>query len=45
VVAVATIAWMLLHHLWNICTACRPAPAPDAQAGLSNVALNNSGSS
>ncbi|MRV71184.1 MFS transporter [Duganella sp. FT92W] len=45
IVAVATIAWMLMHHLWNICTACKPAPPPDAQAGLSNVALNNSGSS
>lgn len=45
IVAVATIAWMLLHHLWNICTACKPVPPPDAQAGLSNVALNNSGSS
>ncbi|MBY0242320.1 MAG: MFS transporter [Burkholderiaceae bacterium] len=45
VVALATIAWMLLHYLWNLCTACQAAPAPDAQAGMANVALNNSGSS
>ncbi|KQV86666.1 MFS transporter [Massilia sp. Root351] len=45
VVAVATIAWMLLHHLWNICTACRPAvPAHNAQTGMAHVSLNNSGS-
>ena len=45
VVAVATIAWMLLHHLWNICTACRPAvPAQNAQTAMAQVSLNNSGS-
>lgn len=45
VVAVATILWMLLHHLWNICTACRPAPlAQNAQTAMANVSLNNSGS-
>ncbi|WP_228893704.1 MFS transporter [Pseudoduganella aquatica] len=44
-VAVATILWMLLHHLWNICTACRPAPlAQNAQTAMANVSLNNSGS-
>ncbi|MES2261559.1 MAG: MFS transporter [Pseudomonadota bacterium] len=45
VVAVATLCWMLLHHLWNLCTACKPvAPAQDAQTGMANVSLNNSGS-
>ena len=44
-VAVATIIWMLLHHLWNICTACKPAvPAQNAQTGMAKVSLNNSGS-
>ncbi|WP_371868600.1 MFS transporter [Pseudoduganella ginsengisoli] len=45
VVAVATIAWMLAHQLWNRCTASQVAPASNPQAGLSHVALNNSGSS
>ena len=45
VVALATILWMLLHHLWNICTACRPVvSAHNAQTGMANVSLNNSGS-
>ncbi|KQW96635.1 MFS transporter [Massilia sp. Root418] len=45
VVALATILWMLLHHLWNICTACRPAvPAQNAQSAMAQVSLNNSGS-
>jgi MFS family permease len=45
IVAAATIVWMLLHQLWNLCTACRPAvPAQSAQAGMATVSLNNSGS-
>ncbi|WP_338766465.1 MFS transporter [Massilia sp. METH4] len=48
IVAVATLAWMLFHHLWQLCTACRPAPpkgpAQDAQTGMAKVSLDNSGS-
>ncbi|SFU37430.1 MFS transporter [Pseudoduganella namucuonensis] len=45
VVAVATIAWMLVHHLWNICTAYKPAvTAQNAQTGMAGVSLDNSGS-
>ncbi|MGB9988434.1 MFS transporter [Massilia sp. SM-13] len=45
IVAVATLAWISMHYLWNICTASRPAaPAPNAQTGMANVSLENSGS-
>lgn len=45
IVALATLAWMVLHYLWQVCTACRPAvPAQNAQTGMASVSLNNSGS-
>lgn len=47
IVAVATFVWMLAVHLWQTCTARRPATpavAQNAQTGLANVSLTNSGS-
>jgi MFS family permease len=45
IVAIATLAWMMAHYLWQLCTACRPAtPAQNAQTGLARVSLDNSGS-
>ncbi|MBB3220919.1 MFS transporter [Pseudoduganella umbonata] len=45
IVAIATLAWMLAHYLWQLCTACRPAaPAQNAQTGMAKVSLDNSGS-
>jgi MFS family permease len=45
IVAIATLAWMLAHYLWQLCTACRPAvPAQNAQTGMATVSLDNSGS-
>ena len=44
IVAIATLAWMLLHYLWQMCTACRPAmPVQNAQTGMARVSLDNSG--
>ncbi|AKU24057.1 MFS transporter [Massilia sp. NR 4-1] len=44
-VAIGTIAWMLLHHFWNLFTASKARPmAQNAQAGMAQVSLNNSGS-
>jgi MFS family permease len=43
-VAVATLAWMLARYLWELCVVCKPAPAQNAQTGMANVSLNNSGS-
>jgi MFS family permease len=44
-VAVGTLAWMVLVYLWQRCTAQRvAAPVQDAQTGMANVSLNNSGS-
>jgi hypothetical protein len=44
-VAWATLAWMVMHYLWQLCTACRPAvPPQNAQTGMARVSLNNSGS-
>lgn len=43
-VACGTLAWMALHVAWRICTASRPAVAPqNAQTGMAQVSLNNSG--
>lgn len=45
IVAVATLAWLATHYLWQLCTACRPAvPAQNAQTGMARVSLDNSGS-
>jgi MFS family permease len=43
-VACATLAWMAIHYFWQVCTACRPQlPAQNAQTGMANVSLTNSG--
>jgi hypothetical protein len=42
--AVLTLAWMLARYLWSICVVCQPSPAQNAQTGMANVSLNNSGS-
>jgi hypothetical protein len=45
IVAIATLAWLLAHYLWQLCTACRPVvPAQNAQTGMARVSLDNSGS-
>jgi MFS family permease len=43
-VALLTLAWMLARYLWTICVVCQPKPAHNAQTGMANVSLNNSGS-
>jgi MFS family permease len=44
-VAVATLVWLSLQYVWNTCTANRAAaPAQNAQTGMANVSLENSGS-
>jgi MFS family permease len=44
-VACGTLVWMAAHYFWQVCTACRPAvPAQNAQTGMANVSLSNSGS-
>jgi hypothetical protein len=42
-VAILTMLWLLGRYLWNICVVCQPAPAQNAQTGMANVSLNNSG--
>ncbi|KRB98202.1 MFS transporter [Duganella sp. Root198D2] len=43
-VACGTLAWMALHYAWQVCTATRAAaPAQDAQTGMAQVSLSNSG--
>src|SRR5471032_1839061 len=44
VIAVLTLAWLLLRYFLDVCTAPPAAPAANAQTGLANVSLNNSGS-
>ncbi|HEY1150086.1 MAG TPA: MFS transporter [Pseudoduganella sp.] len=44
-VACGTLAWMAAHYFWQVCTACRPTvPPQNAQTGMANVSLSNSGS-
>jgi MFS family permease len=43
-VALVTLAWMLARYLWELCVVCQPKPALNAQTGIANVSLNNSGS-
>jgi MFS family permease len=43
-VALLTLAWMLARYLWDLCVVCQPKPAHNAQTGMANVSLNNSGS-
>jgi MFS family permease len=43
--ACGTLLWMAVHYYWQVCTACRPVvPAQNAQTGMANVSLSNSGS-
>ncbi|MBJ7313545.1 MFS transporter [Rugamonas sp. CCM 8940] len=45
VLALLTMAWLAARYLWDICTVCKAAPiAQNAQTGMANVSLNNSGS-
>ena len=44
VLALATLAWLLARFLWTTCVICPPKPAGNAQTGMANVSLNNSGS-
>lgn len=44
VLALLTMAWLLARHLWTICVVCQPKTAHNAQTGMANVSLNNSGS-
>jgi MFS family permease len=44
VLALVTMAWLLARHLWTVCVVCQPKPAHNAQTGMANVSLNNSGS-
>jgi MFS family permease len=43
-VALLTLAWLLARYLWSICVTCQGQPAHNAQTGMANVSLNNSGS-
>jgi MFS family permease len=43
-VALLTLAWLLGRYLWDLCIVCKPKPAHNAQTGMANVSLNNSGS-
>ena len=43
-VACGTLAWMALHYAWQVCFATRmAAPAQNAQTGMAQVSLSNSG--
>jgi MFS family permease len=43
-VALLTLAWLLGRWLWTTCVVCQAKPAHNAQTGMANVSLNNSGS-
>jgi hypothetical protein len=44
VLALLTMAWLLIRYLWTACVANQPKSAHNAQTGMANVSLNNSGS-
>ncbi|MRW83086.1 MFS transporter [Pseudoduganella sp. FT26W] len=44
VLALFTMAGLLTHYLWTACVTHTPKSVPNAQAGITNVSLNNSGS-
>src|SRR5471030_179425 len=44
VIAVLTLAWLLLRYFLDVCTAPPAAPAANAQTGMANVSISNSGS-
>jgi MFS family permease len=43
VLALLTMTWLLARHLWTVCVVCQPKAAHNAQTGMANVSLNNSG--
>jgi len=44
VLALVTMAWLLARWLWTECVVCQGKVGPNAQTGIANVSLNNSGS-
>ncbi|MYM34013.1 MFS transporter [Duganella sp. FT94W] len=44
VLALVTMAWLLARWLWTECVVCQGKSGPNAQTGMANVSLNNSGS-
>src|SRR5471030_3069577 len=44
VIAVLTLAWLLLRYFLDVCMAPPAAPAANAQTGMANVSISNSGS-
>ncbi|SDF95974.1 MULTISPECIES: MFS transporter [unclassified Duganella] len=44
VLALVTMAWLLARWLWTECVVCQGKAGPNAQTGIANVSLNNSGS-
>jgi MFS family permease len=44
VLALLTMAWLLARWIWTECVVCKSAVGPNAQTGMANVSLNNSGS-
>jgi MFS family permease len=42
--ALLTMAGLLAHYLWTVCVVCQPKSGHNAQTGMANVSLNNSGS-
>ncbi|HEU4845936.1 MAG TPA: MFS transporter [Burkholderiaceae bacterium] len=43
-VALATLAWLAARYFWDQCVVCKGSGGPNAQTGMANVSLNNSGS-
>jgi len=43
VLALLTMSWLLARYLWSVCVVCQPKAAHNAQTGMANVSLNNSG--
>jgi len=43
VLALLTMGWLLARWLWTTCILCPPPSVGNAQTGLANVSLNNSG--
>ncbi|MBV7537107.1 MFS transporter [Duganella sp. sic0402] len=44
VLALLTMAWLLARWIWTECVVCKSPLGPNAQTGMANVSLNNSGS-
>lgn len=43
-VALATLAWLTARYFWEQCVVGKDSAGPNAQTGMANVSLNNSGS-